>query len=318
MAKIQARNVDDALFSRIEQSAMKNERSLEGEIRLALARQYPASPVGGEILSTRERWQRECGVRLQALFERLSSDGFFPGSGHDRQTLIVGLVRAAHRLNVSPGLLLDCIDGTGELTRDLAERIENRFGTSADWLTTGDGLMFPLVKLGTHSGVSWREFFLPDDDDNRCIFELIRITGGRHDGTLLILRQDEESGSVTTGIVTEAFYLGAGMGNGGYSNLKTFLLFLKTCCQELVMNAYVFEPPESDSDLWSVMGQHHPVWFRDAKRRSPSRWLQQVLNGEDPGEWFAGGWSPILQEVAEAAPGGPRAPAGQADPEEEK
>ncbi|MDJ3788161.1 hypothetical protein LEI94_27245, partial [Salmonella enterica] len=207
---------------------------------------------------------------------------------------------------------------TGELTRDLAERIENRFGTSADWLTTGDGLMFPLVKLGTHSGVSWREFFLPDDDDNRCIFELIRITGGRHDGTLLILRQDEESGSVTTGIVTEAFYLGSGMGNGGYSNLKTFLLFLKTCCQERVMHAYVFEPPESDSDLWSVMGQHHPVWFRDAKRRSPSRWLQQVLNGEDPGEWFAGGWSPILQEVAEAAAGGPRAPAGQADPEEEK
>ena len=42
MAKIQARNVDDALFARIEQSAMKNERSLEGEIRLALARQYPA------------------------------------------------------------------------------------------------------------------------------------------------------------------------------------------------------------------------------------------------------------------------------------
>ncbi len=30
MAKIQARNVDDALFARIEQSAMKNERSLEG------------------------------------------------------------------------------------------------------------------------------------------------------------------------------------------------------------------------------------------------------------------------------------------------
>ncbi|MGK7507382.1 hypothetical protein ACSRAF_20770, partial [Salmonella enterica] len=45
---------------------------------------------------------------------------------------------------------------------------------------------------------------------------------------------------------------------------------------------------------------------------------QQVLNGEDPGEWFAGGWSPILQEVAEAAAGEPRAPAGQADPEEDK
>ncbi|MFK5073211.1 hypothetical protein ACI4BE_27165, partial [Klebsiella pneumoniae] len=33
-----------------------------------------------------------------------------------------------------------------------------------------------------------------------------------------------------------------------------------------------------------------------------SRWLQQVLSGEDPGEWFAGGWSSILKEVAEATP----------------
>ncbi|MEN5568817.1 hypothetical protein ABEK51_27350, partial [Klebsiella pneumoniae] len=68
MAKIQARNVDDALFARIEQSAMKNERSLEGEIRLALARQYPAGTTSPEILSSRQQWQKECGGRLRALF----------------------------------------------------------------------------------------------------------------------------------------------------------------------------------------------------------------------------------------------------------
>lgn len=48
------------------------------------------------------------------------------------------------------------------------------------------------------------------------------------------------------------------------------------------------------------MGQHHPVWFREAKRRSPSCWLQQVLSGEDPGGWFKGGWSLVLKDVAEA------------------
>ncbi|SMG61648.1 hypothetical protein [Cedecea sp. NFIX57] len=298
MAKVQARNVDDALFARIEQSAMKNERSLEGEIRLALARQYPAMTTAGETLTSRQRWQRECGGRLLALLDRLCSDGFFPGSRHDGRTHIADWVRAAHQLNVSPGLIMDSIDGTGELTRDLAERTASQFSTSAEWLTTGDGLMFPLVKLGTCTGISWQEFFLPEDDDSRYIFELIRITGGRHDGTLVILRQNEKNGTVTTGLVTEAFCLGSGMGNGGYSNLKKFLLFLNTHCQDLVMNAYVFGPPEPDFDFWSVMGQHHPVWFRDARRRSSSRWLQQVLNGEDPGEWFAGGWSSILKEVA--------------------
>ncbi|HHV5277235.1 TPA: hypothetical protein ACUI6O_005492, partial [Klebsiella pneumoniae] len=130
----------------------------------------------------------------------------------------------------------------------------------------------------------------------------IRIAGGRHDGTLMILRQHEQNGRITAGVVTEAFFLGAGMGPGGYVNLKEFLLFLRQHGGNLVMNAYVFSPPEPDFDFWSVMGQHHPVWFRDARRRSPSRWLQQVLSGEDPGEWFAGGWSSILKEVAEATP----------------
>lgn len=88
MAKIQARNVDDALFARIEQSAMKNERSLEGEIRLALARQYPVRTISPAILSSRQQWQKECGGRLCTLFDRLSADGFFLGSGHSGPTRI--------------------------------------------------------------------------------------------------------------------------------------------------------------------------------------------------------------------------------------
>ncbi|WGE30962.1 hypothetical protein PHA77_17910 (plasmid) [Edwardsiella tarda] len=71
MAKIQARNVDDALFQRIEQSAMRNERSLEGEVRIALAKQYPAMPTVEITLSSREQWQKDCGRRLQAALDRL-------------------------------------------------------------------------------------------------------------------------------------------------------------------------------------------------------------------------------------------------------
>ncbi|HAU2960927.1 TPA: hypothetical protein JC757_004851 [Salmonella enterica subsp. diarizonae] len=148
MAKIQARNVDDALFARIEQSAMKNERSLEGEVRLALARQYPVIPRVREPLTRREQWQRACGERLLASLERLSCDGFFPGSRHHGQLHLADLVRASHWLNVSPGLLMDCTDGTAELTQGLAERLESRSGVSAEWLTTGNGLMAGTLKQG--------------------------------------------------------------------------------------------------------------------------------------------------------------------------
>lgn len=305
MAKIQARNVDDSLYELIQQSAMKNERTLEGEIRFALENYYrPAVPdKNAPKKSLRECWLKETGYRLLAAVDRLSDDGLFAGSRNGSSAHTADLVRMAQQLSISPGVLMDCTDGLGELTQELAVQIENRFGVNAEWLTTGDGLMFSLVILGTYSGVSWKDFFLSDDVDNRYIFELIRITGGRHDGTLLILRQNEKSGAIATGLVTEAFYLGSGMGSGGYGNLRTFLLFLKTHCQDVVMNAYVYEPPEPDFDFWSVMGQHHPVWFRNANRRSPSRWLQQVLNGEDPADWFSGGWTSILKEVAEATTG---------------
>ncbi len=73
--------------------------------------------------------------------------------------------------------------------------------------------MFPLVILGTYFGVSWEEFFFPDDDE-RYVFEFIRIAGGRHDGTLMILRQHEQNGRITAGVVTEAFSLVPVWGRG--------------------------------------------------------------------------------------------------------
>ncbi|WGE30861.1 hypothetical protein PHA77_18350 (plasmid) [Edwardsiella tarda] len=299
MAKIQARNVDDALFQRIEQSAMRNERSLEGEVRIALAKQYPAMPTVEIILSSREQWQKDCGRRLQAALDRLSSDGFFSDSSHNGQTQIADWVRIARRLDISPGVLMDCIEGVTELPHDLAARIERQFSVNAEWLMTGKGMMFPMVSLGMNSGVSWEAFFLPDDDVH-YLFELIHITGGNDDGALLILRQNEQSGVVTMGMVSGAFYLGAKMGSGGYGALKRFFVFLNTHCRDVVMNAYVFEPPEPDVDSCTAMGQHHSIWFRNANWRSPSRWLQQILNGEDPGEWFSGGWSSVLDEIVAA------------------
>jgi hypothetical protein len=99
--------------------------------------------------------------------------------------------------------------------------------------------MFPLVILGTYFGVSWEVFF--PDDDERYVFEFIRIAGGRHDGTLMILRQHEQNGRITAGVVTEAFSLVPVWGRG-YVNLKEFLLFLRQHGGNLVMNAYVFSP----------------------------------------------------------------------------
>lgn len=293
MAKIQARNVDDALYQRIEASAMRHERSLEGEIRIAL-RDYYTSAVAEEApLSLRERWQQQTGQRLQWLFDRLIADGCLDTWKRDRTAGIADFVRVARQLETRPGQLMDLIDGRRDMAPAMADELARHFGACSDWLLTGEGSPFRVTRIGSHG---YSEFFLPAEGGEHT-FELIRISQGRHEGTLIILRTRTDTGQTELGVVTEAFYLGAGMGGGGHGNLKAFLLFLKTKCTHLAKNTYDFTPPEPDFDFWSVIGQHHPVWFKDANRRSTARWLQQMYAGDDPAGWFDG-WKSDLEEIA--------------------
>ena len=176
MAKIQARNVDDALFARIEQSAMKNERSMEGEIRLALAAAYPPPEQIARHLSLRESWLKETGQRFLTLLEKLQADNYFQEYSRDNRTGVPELVRAARLLQVSPGLLMDISEGRQELSVALAETIAVRFDASADWLLTGCGRPFPVRSLGDN----YHDFFLPQEDMAGWRFDLMRICGGCH------------------------------------------------------------------------------------------------------------------------------------------
>jgi plasmid stability protein len=306
MAKIQARNVDEALFERISQSAMKNERSLEGEIRLALAAAYPPPEQATPQLTLRERWLRETGERLIHLLEQLQADNYFGEYSRDNRAGIADLVRAARLLDVSPGLLMDISEGRQELSVALAETIAGRFDASADWLLTGEGKPFPVRSLGD----SYHDFFLPREDMSGWRFELMRICGGRHDATLLCLRQSPE-GRLTLGAVSAEFVLGDGMGGTGRGKLQAFLTFLKTSCTSLQMDSYEFEDGEGLESGWEAAGRHHPVWFRRLMRRSHSRWLTGMLNGESPAWLTDFGYE--LQEIAGIPPAEPGTGDGATD-----
>ncbi len=296
MAKIQARNVDDGLYELILQSSMKNERTLEGEIRFALQDYYrPVTPENDvPVLSRRERWQRETGARLLQLLDRVTADGLFPELGREQLTYTRHCVHVARLLGVTTGTLMDLTEGHLELPLPLADDIAGKFSASEEWLLTGEGSPFPVQRIGSN----YQDFFMPDGQpDNNLVFELIRIGGGRHDGTLLCLRYSPEAPrNIAQGVVTEQFKLAAGMGETGHANLKAFLTFLKTDCAALALNAFSWTPDDANFDFWSVMGQHHPVYFQNAGRRTSARWLQQLLNGEDPGDWFAG-WTSSPDEI---------------------
>lgn len=295
MAKIQARNVDDALYQRIEQSAMKNERSVEGEIRTALREYYQPADKEEPVLTEREQWQLETGQRLKWMFDRLMADNFFREYASARPMDTFDLVRFGRQLDTSPGVLMDIMAGRQELTFSLADAIARNFDASADWLLGNSGQPFPVVDIDF---TKYREFFFPAGNKSDYTFEFLRIAGGMHDGTLLVLRKDVQTKRITFGAI-EDFHLCSGMGSGGYGNLKRFFLLLKTEGARLSINTYDWKPEHENFGFWTVIGQHHYVYFQDSPRRSSARWLQQVLNGEDPDDWFSNGWTSVLREIGE-------------------
>ncbi|MBK5143720.1 hypothetical protein I2494_08325 [Budviciaceae bacterium BWR-B9] len=296
MAKIQVRNFPDEIYSRIEAAAGRAERSIESECRLALLERY--RPELEKVLSQRETWQKESGQRLQWLFNRLESDRFFR-DGYKPETF--SMTRLARMLGeISPSRLMECIEGQQEITFDLADRIAGKFDASADWLLSGEGSPFPVIRIGNKG---YKDFFLPTDGQTGYTFELIRISHGRHEGTLICLRYHLDTHRYVLGVVTEAFNLANGMGGGGHSELKKFLIFLKTEGASLPLNTYEWEPQKEEDNFWEIFGQHHPVYFQDPNCRTTARWLQQLFQGEDPEDWF-NGWSSTLQEIKDTPFGG--------------
>jgi len=285
---------------------MKNERSLEGEIRMALAAAYPPPGQNGPVLSGRARWQQETGRRLRWLFDRLMADNYYRTSGRADKAGVPEIVTLARQLDTSPGLLMDIMEGNEELPFHLADAIAGNFDAGAGWLLDGRETPFPVADLG----MDYHGFFLPAGDSARYAFEFIRISRGRHEGALICLRIHPETGRMALGTVTAQFNLCRdGSGGTGHGRLLDFMLFLKESCAHRSMNAFDWEVDDG-FDFWSVVGQHHPVYFQDFRRRATSGWLQQVLTGQDPDGWFSG-WECDLEEIRDMPFGGHK----QADPD---
>lgn len=289
MKKLQIRNLDDDVYARLEHSAAVNERSLEGEARFALRQHYfpnPTPAAAGQL----ESWRQQTGNRLTWLIDRLRDD---EALGYREPVDAASIARLSGE--ASPAALLMCLDGCGDFSFSLADRVAETCGASAEWLLTGRGAPFPVENIGS----TYHEFFLPDGAQQHYDIELMRIAAGRSVDTLFCLRRDRGTGRCQLGVVTENFVLGPGMGAGGHGSLKSFLLFLKTRCANMQLRAYDWTPAEDEDDFWGIFGQHHPEYFRKSTRRNEARWLTQLLQGEDPADWFDG-WGSDLEEVGAA------------------
>lgn len=79
MSRISIRDLPESIHQLISTSAERNHRSVEGEIRHALA--LYATSLDKQKPDVQETsvqiWQRGVGQRLNELFQRLRSDDFF-------------------------------------------------------------------------------------------------------------------------------------------------------------------------------------------------------------------------------------------------
>jgi len=285
MQKLQARSIPDDLYQRVVAAAAQNDRSLEGEVRQALAAAYPVA--GTQTLTLRQQWQQDTARRLLQLVAQLKADDFwqFRGPG-----TIVQLAR--HIGEDSPARVFDWMDGLEPLPFEAAGRIAAFTGCSRDWLMEGRTDPFPVTDIGNPA--DYEQFFCPEGRGD-CRFYLIRFS----DGNLLCIRHDRSAAKWLAGHMGGRFYVQDGMGSGGMGNLKRFLKFLKA--RRIQLKTDSCERTESSDNT----GLHHPVYFTRNSALTLTDWLPLLLQGNLPERWTADASELryILEEIRDAPDG---------------
>jgi plasmid stability protein len=275
MARITIRDLPDHIHQVITEAAVQHHRSTEGEIRFALQqyaitlRSQPAKPQ--ETAS--QIWQKETGQRLAQLFDCLRRDEFFT---HKERHDVPHLARTIGE--EAPAHLLDCLEGNAAPSFEMLDRIAAWSSCCNSWLISGAATMFPVENIGSR----YHDFFLYDRNNKDITFHLLRICGGRSEGTILCIRHDNAKGSFASGFISEHFKLKEGMGSGGHGNLNRFIRFLKTQCGNRAMKASNYEETMTTTNL----GTHHPLYYMRSTQGAD--WLMKLFQGEDPANWLKG------------------------------
>ncbi|QZD72870.1 FitA-like ribbon-helix-helix domain-containing protein [Pseudomonas sp. 3-2] len=277
MARINIRELPDHIHKAISESAERNNRSTEGEVRSVLQAYVSALEAKPARIETlRESWQRYMGERLDQLFACVRHDQVFT---HKEPESVAGIARLIGE--DSPANLLDCLGGLASPSFDMLDRVAAWSGASYNWLICGAGSVFATENIGS----SYQEFFLHDLHSKSISFRLLRVCGGRSDGMLMCIRHDSSRNTYVTGYIYEHFMLKAGMGSGGNGNLYRFIHFLKTQCGHRSLQAYNYDEIEMNTQ----QGAHHPLYY--IRRATQAEWLRQLFSGEDPSNWLKGNLS---------------------------
>jgi hypothetical protein len=257
------------------QQASLHQRSLEGEIRFglsayvqSLSKTAPAAPT------LRERWQRETGRRISQLVQQLAADGVFAWNHSDIPHLALELGE------LSPALLMDCIEGHEPLPFDLARRIAGRFSCNLSWLISGKQSMFCYPEIGS----TYEQFFEPALADSSHTIKMVRLCGGKHDATLLLFRIEEKSPHIAAGYCATQFNLGGSMGGTGNAKYAGFARYLADQ-GGMRWDAYNFMSHPDDGSP----EDHHPSFYLNLARLDRAHWKQPLMQGLAPEkiEWVA-------------------------------
>lgn len=267
MSRINIRSLDDSTVDILTASAVRNQRSLEAEIRYALIQYAERLQAPVQPITARQRWQREAGERLVTMIKLLDECQVL-GYPDER-----GLFRVAEAIDeASPALLLDCTEGLAPLPYAVAQRLSQRYGCSANWLMTGAGDPFPVPDIGN----SYHTFLEPAVDNPNITVNLVRLSKGRNAGTLLFLVSGPGN-QLRIGKSYSNFQLTHGMGATGRGKLEEFTHYLREHEGDMKFSAF-----NSDIDLApESMGNHHASYYFQSKHLNRAYWLQPLINGDD-------------------------------------
>lgn len=292
MRKLQVAEFPKSVYRQIETQAARTGHSVEDEIRMRLVYQYNnLSGHGDDTLPARMHWRKEVGCRINWIWRRLTDDGVLP-----EESGFAHMARCAGEKTAGP--LIDCQEGRSDLDFELADRLASRLDIRADWLLCGTGSPFPVTDLDQMS--AWDEFFVNGSAAGNHHYELMRVNGLYNDGVLLCFRF-EAGRRMSVGRFINLFRVTQTHEHGiNIPSFVQFFVYLKSCFQpqQLYSSEYVINVHSPDF-IVNALGQHHPYWFTQLRRRCRTLWLERLLKGQRPFAEFDG-YDDCLKEIGAA------------------
>lgn len=277
MKKFLIRNFPDDAHSALERLASQNERSLEGEARLALLKWITPPEINS---SGEELFRKAVSERLNSVLKKTNDYLRY----NPLQPSNIGVELGMEDL----GLISNWFSGHILPTVTELRQLSKVFGCRPDWLIHGQGGVYQWesgVRLHGAGRIAVEHLLRPDDDGNK-VTDIRLLRENDDTGALLIIRQFANTRHVD--VFWTNLHISEAIGAGGESDLADFFVTLRALYKSYVklnlnVTGYLMSPTAFKKIVEEQ--QSYPLMLINEYGVNESMWWEDIWDKTQRGKF---------------------------------